>query len=165
MTELRNLASKCEFGDLHESLLLYKVVDGIRSEKIRDVLLQKGVEMTLEKVINICRTGEITKMQMKEMNSEKEVGGISRNQKWKKAQKEKGGSDDRQKKENKKGSTQTMDGKKFKFCGRIHKPRERPAYGQECHKCKKKNHWASCCMTKKVHEASTKSDDDFVIKL
>ena len=89
MTELRNLASTCEFGDLHESLLLYKVVDGIRSDKIRDVLLRKGVEMTLEKAINICRTEEITKMQMKEMNSEKEMGGISRNQKWKKAQKRK----------------------------------------------------------------------------
>ena len=56
MTELRNLASTCEFGDLHESLLLYKVVDGIRSDKIRDALLKKGVEMTLEKAINICRT-------------------------------------------------------------------------------------------------------------
>ena len=53
MTELRNLASTCEFGDLHESLLLYKVVDGIRSHKIKDVLLRKGVEMTLEKAINI----------------------------------------------------------------------------------------------------------------
>ena len=53
MTELRNLASTCEFGDLHESLLLYRVVDGIRSDKIRDVLLRKGVEMTLEKAINI----------------------------------------------------------------------------------------------------------------
>ena len=55
-------------------------------------------------------------MQMKEMNSEKEVGRISRNQKWKKAQKKKGGSDDRQKKKNK-GSTQTIDGKGCKFCG------------------------------------------------
>ena len=54
MTELRNLASTCELGDLHESLLLYKVMDGIRSDKIRDVLLRKGVEMTLEKAINIC---------------------------------------------------------------------------------------------------------------
>ena len=117
MTELRNLASTCEFGDLHESLLLYKVVDGIRSDKIRDVLLRKGVEMTLEKAINICQTEEITKMHMKEMNSEKEVGGISRNQKWKKAQNKKRGSDDRQKKEIKKGSSQTMDGKGYKFCG------------------------------------------------
>ena len=85
------------------------------------------------------------------MSSEKEVGGISRNQKWKKAQKKKRGSDDRQKKKNKKGSTQTMDGKEYKFCGPIHKPRQCPAYGQESHKCKKKEHWTSCCMKKKVH--------------
>ena len=37
-------------------------------------------------------------MQMREMNCEEEVGGISRNQKWKKAQKKEGGSDDRRKK-------------------------------------------------------------------
>ena len=84
ITELRNLTLTFEFGNLHVSLLLYKVVDGIRSDKIRDVLLRKGVENTLEKAIKICQTEEITKMQMKEMNSEKEVGGISRNQKWKK---------------------------------------------------------------------------------
>ena len=66
---------------------------------------------------NICQTEEIIKMQMKEMNSEKEVGAISRNQKWKKAQKKKGGSDGRQRKENKKGSTQTINGKGCKFCG------------------------------------------------
>ena len=77
MTELRNVASACEFGNLYESLLLYKVVDGIRSDKIIDVLLRKGVEMSLEKAINICQTEEITKMQM----SEKEVSGISRNKK------------------------------------------------------------------------------------
>ena len=27
-----------------------------------------------------------------------------------------------------------------------------PAYGQECRKCKKKNHWASCCQSKAVNE-------------
>ena len=89
MKELRNLASVCKCGDLHESLLLYKVVHRIRLDKIRDILLRKLVEMTLEKAINICRIEEIAKMQMKEMNSKKEVGGISRNQKQKKAQKRK----------------------------------------------------------------------------
>ena len=53
MTELRNLGSTCEFGDLHESLMLYKVVDGVRSDKIRNVLLRKGDEATLQKAINI----------------------------------------------------------------------------------------------------------------
>ena len=47
MTELKNLASTCEFGELHDGLLTYKIVDGIRSEKIGDVMLRKGAEMTL----------------------------------------------------------------------------------------------------------------------
>ena len=47
MTELKNLASTCEFGELHDGLSTYKIVDGIRSEKIGDRLLRKGAEMTL----------------------------------------------------------------------------------------------------------------------
>ena len=58
MIELRNLASTFEFSYLDESLRLYKVVNGIRSDEIRDVLLRKGVEITLEKAINICRIEE-----------------------------------------------------------------------------------------------------------
>ena len=46
MTELKNLASTCEFGELPDSLLPYKIVDGIRSEKIRYVLLRKGADKT-----------------------------------------------------------------------------------------------------------------------
>ena len=72
MTELKNLASTCEFGELHDGLLTYKIVDGIRSEKVCDVLLRKGAEMTLAKAINICRTDEITKLQMKEMSIDRE---------------------------------------------------------------------------------------------
>ena len=54
------------------------IMDGVRSEKISDVLLRKGAEMTLEKAINVCRSNEITKLQMKEMRSDKEVNGISK---------------------------------------------------------------------------------------
>ena len=86
MTELKILASTCEFGELHDSLLTYKVVDGIRSEKIRDVLLRKGADMTLEKAINICRTDEITRMQMKEMSTDKEINGINKKKIWKTTQ-------------------------------------------------------------------------------
>ena len=84
LTELRNLAVSCEFQNLNESLLLYKVVDGIKSDKCHDVLLRKGAEMTLEKAINICRTEEITKIQMQEMTNEKEVCAV-RNKKRKRA--------------------------------------------------------------------------------
>ena len=54
-------------------------------------------------------------------------------------------------------------GKKCKLCGRVFKLRECPAYGQECCKCKK-NHWANCCYTRKVHEASTALSNDFLLE-
>ena len=43
MTELKNLPATCAFGQLYDSLLLYKVVDQIKSDKIKDFLLKKGV--------------------------------------------------------------------------------------------------------------------------
>ena len=42
--------------------------------------------------------------------------------------------------------------KKCKYCGRIRKPKMCPAYGQECRKCNKKNHWAIYCQSKSVNE-------------
>ena len=164
MTELKNLASTCEFGELHDGLLTYKIVDGIRSEKVCDVLLRKGAEMTLAKAINICRTDEITKLQMKEMSIDREVNVIKKKYGKTSRHKNQGGTNQMSKSDQKSGTNQSSNGKKCKFCGRIHKPRECPAYGQECHKCKKKNHWANCCQTKKVHEASAAPSADFVIE-
>ena len=63
VTELRNLASTCEFGTINEGLILYKIVDGIRSDKVRDTLLRKG-DLTLRKAIEICRADEMTRSQM-----------------------------------------------------------------------------------------------------
>ena len=51
-------------------------------------------------------------------------------------------------------SNEGQDGKnkKYRFCGRMHRPKLCPAYCQECRKCKMKNHWASCCQGKAVNE-------------
>ena len=72
LTELRNLASTCEFGTLHDDLILYKIVDGIKSENTTEKLLRKGPELTLSKAINICRAEELTRQQMMIMNDNKE---------------------------------------------------------------------------------------------
>ena len=164
MTELKNLASTCEFGELHDGLLTYKIVDGISSEKVRDALLRKGAEMTLAKAINICRTDDITKLQMKEMSVDREVNVIKKKYGKTSRHRNQGGTNQMSKSDQKTGTNQSRNGKKCKFCGQVHKPRECPAYGQECHKCKKKNHWANCCQTKKVHEASAAPSADFVIE-
>ena len=164
MAELKNLASTCEVGELHDHLLTYKIVDGIRSEKVCDVLLRKGAEMTPAKAINICRTDEITKLQMKEMSIDREVNVIKKKYGKISRHKNQVGANQMSKSDQKSGTNQSSNGKKCKFCGRIHKPRECPAYGQECHKCKKKNHWVNCCQTKKVRKASAAPSSDFVIE-
>ena len=47
-------------------------------DKIRDIIMWKGAKMTLEKAINMYRTDEITKMQMKEVSNDNEVNDISK---------------------------------------------------------------------------------------
>ena len=78
LTELNNLASTCEFGELHDDLLPYKIVDGIQLDKIRDTLLRKGMGMTLEKAIETNRTEEVTRRQMQLLKNEKEVDYINK---------------------------------------------------------------------------------------
>ena len=56
ITQLRNLSSTWKFGDVKEGLILYKLVDKIQSDKIRDTLIRKGAELTLKKAIDVCRT-------------------------------------------------------------------------------------------------------------
>ena len=149
ITELRNLSSTCEFQDIRDGLILYKLVDGIESNQVRDVLLRKGSNLNLEKAIEICRADEVTKKQLQLMLQEKEVAKIQ-----KKKQKFYQKKHDKDVKDLEGATDGGKDGKnkKCKYCGRIHKPKMCPAYGQECRKCKKKNHWASCCQSRNVNE-------------
>ena len=186
VTELRNLASTCEFETLNDGLILYKMVDGIRSDKVRDNLLRKGADLTLTKAINICRADELTRTQMKLMTKDKEVAGISKKKNGESqrlgsnqyggqrqsgglqrlgsnqygGQRQSGGS---QRLGSNQHGGQHSTGERCKKCGRMHEARKCPAYGQECRKCKKLNHWASCCNTKFVQEAST-SEETYLIE-
>ena len=58
--------------------MLYKLVDGIESDSMRDTLLKKGTNLTLEKGIDICRADEVSKKKVKLMSQDKEIGKIDR---------------------------------------------------------------------------------------
>ena len=79
ITQLRNLSSTCEFGDVKERLILYKPVDGIQSDKIRDTLLRKGADLTLKKATDVCRADETTNQEMKIIKQEIDVDTVQRN--------------------------------------------------------------------------------------
>ena len=68
-----------EFGDVKEGLILYKVVDGIQSHKIRDTLLRKAADLTLKKAIDVCGADETTNYEMKIIKQEIDVDAVQWN--------------------------------------------------------------------------------------
>ena len=52
-TELRKLASTCQFKDLRDGLIRDRMICGIDNQTIRERLLRES-DLTLEKALNIC---------------------------------------------------------------------------------------------------------------
>ena len=75
VTDLRNKATRCEFGDLKDGLIRDITVCGIRDDIVRARLLRES-ELTLEKCVDICRAAEVSTAQMKELNEENTVHSI-----------------------------------------------------------------------------------------
>ena len=61
ITELRNLSSTCELLDIRGGLILYKLVDGIKSNQVKDVLLPKGSNLDLKTLLRYAEKMELQK--------------------------------------------------------------------------------------------------------
>nr|XP_037276745.1 uncharacterized protein K02A2.6-like [Rhipicephalus microplus] len=58
VSNLRQLAKTCDFGDFLEAALRDRVVDGIRSTELRQKLLVKGSQLTLAEAVEMLQTYE-----------------------------------------------------------------------------------------------------------
>ena len=150
LTALRTLTKTCNFGPLTDELIHDRIVCGIRDTGTRKKLLQEA-KLTLQRCINnvsICRNN-------RDANESYDVNAL--NQKGKKVWKSK-------------SDTSVVD---CKFSGRKHeRSRDKcPAFGKECTKCGKANHFSSLCKQRSVHpkrkkeqfhhvQNSKRSDDD-----
>ena len=68
LTDLKELANTCQFGQMHDELLRDKIVVGVRDDTLRKQLLQKK-ELTLATCVSVCRACETTAAHMKEMGN------------------------------------------------------------------------------------------------
>lgn len=75
VTDLKNKAKDCEFGDLHDSLIRDRIVCGVSEDQTRARLLRE-TDLTLKRAIDICRANEITSNQVKALKEEIEVNKI-----------------------------------------------------------------------------------------
>ena len=67
ITELKTRTRSCEFGDQHDSMIRDRIVFGVRDNRLKERLLRESSELTLEKAASICRAGEASSSQVKEL--------------------------------------------------------------------------------------------------
>lgn len=154
LTDLKIKAQSCNFGDLKNSMIRDQIVYGTNEKKLREKLLREA-DLTLASAIKICQANELAKQhaltfQAVPYDQESESVNVVKmkgKSHFKFKQKDKKRDDDQ---------TQ-FDCKK---CGETHRPRQCPAFGKTCAKCKKQNHYAKMCHTrKKIHIVQDDPDD------
>ena len=131
------------------------IVFGVHNRNIREKLINKGNELTLDSAIEMAQTYEVCKQQLKTMASPpEEVHVVGRKSSHGKSGK------------SKKNCESTRARKECLRCGGQHSPGGTcPVVGKECYRCGKANHFASKCRSNppKVHtvnESATESDTD-----
>lgn len=126
ITDIKTLADVCNFGALQESLIRDKIVSGITDLSLQERLLQQP-QLTLVRAEEICLAAEASKMQAKNLRSDKEVDMV------------------------KAGPSQDKEVYKCFKCGRTHTRRNCPAFGKVSTNCNKLNHFAIGCKASNVN--------------
>lgn len=166
VTELRILSNDCNFESLRDSLIRDQIIRGIREKSLRERLLKEH-GLDLNKCIQICKTFEITCIQMQKFEKENkiEVAEVKRNSKYE------------YNKNQSKGKSQTAQGRQSEVsihnaskknsscykCGYSH-GYKCPAYNVQCRKCGRRGHFARVCKNKnKVQVINESLSSDVVI--
>ncbi|XP_044171849.1 uncharacterized protein LOC122956251 [Acropora millepora] len=134
-TELRKLASTCEFKDLRDGLIRDRVICGINNRTIRERLLRES-DLTLEKALDICRASEHSKQQMKTIS-----GTHNPNIDALKRRTGRNFANVTESPQVQANNRRTPCGN----CGTYHKPRSCPAYSKQCANCSRLGHFAKFC--------------------
>ena len=144
------------------------IVFGTKDHKVREKCITEGSELSLEKAINFARTYELSNAQLKTMESEDKTINMLNKQGSRSSGKRYGKqyTPQRGPPQNNKGQSPNF-ANKCKNCGGKHERRKCPAFGKQCNKCHKYNHFASVCLSsnkssKKMHtlDICNESDDD-----
>lgn len=156
VTALHKIARECKLATMYDDFMLQALLLGINDDNLRRKLFDDaGGEdgLSLEQAIKKCRIAESSKNDMATIQSEESVQVL----RAKKKPEKKSDQDEDEKR--------STPGRKYGrgvcgSCGQSHPPRKCPAYGQQCHNCKKYNHWSVKCRSKRqVNLAEEESDD------
>ena len=144
VADLRKLAKSCAFEQLEDSLIRDRLVVGIRDDPTRRRLLQVK-NLSLTDAINACKVTEATNRRLRTMNgtAAAEVDALTAATS---ASRRRGRRSSRSRDRTSQRDTANSV-RRCPFCDRQHGgPKEScPAFGQQCRKCGKKNHFQKVC--------------------
>lgn len=141
VADLKSLIKTCNYCDcLRDTLLRDRIVLGVNSEKTRTRLLQERT-LTLDNCLDICKSFEMSTTQLKVISGSAAVNKVHNSTKQ--------GVPRDQTHSSRPNSNKNARPKlvKCKFCAQEHPPKKElcPAWGKECNKCKRLNHFSKCC--------------------
>lgn len=133
VTSLRLRAKTCEFADQEESLIRDRIVLGCTDSRLQERLLRES-DLSLTKALQVCRAAEATAEQMKLIRGEDAAAPAidvvkskqDSSSRWKTRE-------------------YSADGSNCGRCGTRHQPKQCPAFGKLCYKCKAENHFGRMC--------------------
>ena len=141
VTELRILASTCEFETLKDGLIRDRIICGIQNQTMKERLLREA-DLTLKKAIDICRAAEVSREQVKSL-TERNSADIDALHKTKQDSRHSNLREDYRDQQNR----EYNHAPKYNCnnCGQQHAAKSCPAYGKSCNNCHKLGHFAKLC--------------------
>ena len=158
VTSLHNIARECQLDAMYDDFMLQALLLGINDDNLRRKLFDDAGGdngLGLEQAIKKCRIAESSQRDMAALQAEETVKVVSSK---KKAYKSHTSPDQDE------STRSTRPTRKTKGtcgnCGQSHPPRQCPAYGQQCHTCKKYNHYKALCRSKKQVNIVAEEESD-----
>ncbi|UYV75188.1 K02A2.6-like, partial [Cordylochernes scorpioides] len=142
ITELKGLSTSCEFESQKDSLIRDRIVYGIQDKALQERLLREP-NLTLIKAIEMCKTDEISKQQIKIMQNNQNICQIRKYEK----------------KHSPKQNQESEKEFKCQRCGKSHRAKNCPAWGKRCSKCKKMNHFAAFCKGSAIRSLNDETEE------
>lgn len=149
VADLKHLVQSCEYGQIEESILCDRIIDGIHDQvTMGDLLDLEGDELNLENCIKICRKAELTRVQLatvsqttQEISHVHSFGrgyqrGQQRGQRYSYNRRYEGNPRSLRQMTNKTKSLIECE-----YCCRRHERKNCPAYDQYCGSCGAKGHY------------------------
>ena len=149
LVALRNQSKRCNYESLTDSLIRDALILGVKSKATQECLLREN-DPSLNRCIDIVKAAEQAKQHVQVMSSEPK--GEQPN-------------DEVEDMEIDKVTRSSNSNIRCKFCGKHHRYGRLhcAAYGKDCTKCGKKNHFSSVCYMKRevnlVNRKGTESED------